>query len=169
MHDHTPERVEEEQPDKLSLALEPESAAIFCEYMSQKQSSIARDKENDKKSTNYLIVDIGGGTVDISAHCLVNGLEPHIKVIHPPTGNDCGGTKVNDKFKKFLVDLVKDTEFDRFVSTENQVVNSRNQFVLDVLLNEKFELQKKVFGEDNKNYKCGIELPSAFFKTYEDP
>ena len=135
--------------------------------MSQKQSSIARDKENDKKSTNYLIVDIGGGTVDISAHCLVSGLEPHIKVILPPTGNDCGGTKVNDKFKKFLVDLVKDTEFDRFVSTESQVVNSRNQFILDVLLKEKFEMQKKVFGEDNKNYKGGIELPSAFFKTYE--
>ena len=132
--------------------------------MSRKQSSAVKDEE---KSTNYLIVDIGGGTVDISAHCVEKGLEPQIKVILPPTGNDCGGTKVNKKFKEFLKYLVKDNEFDRFVSTANTVINSRNMFVLDVLVNEKFEMQKKVFGEDEKHYRGGIELPSAFFKTYE--
>ena len=169
VHNYIPERVEEEQPDKLSLALEPESAAIFCQYMSQNQSSNnpANDGDIELKSTNYLIVDIGGGTVDISAHCLARGIEPHIKVIHPPTGNNCGGTRVNDNFKIFLEDMVKDTEFHRFTSTPDQLTNSRNSYILDLLLNEKFEMQKKVFNEDDTNYKGGIELPSAFFETYE--
>ena len=166
VHNYTPEHIEEEKPDKLSLALEPESAAIFCQYMSQKQR-FNSDWDFDKKSTNYLIVDIGGGTVDISAHCLVRDPEPHIRVIHPPTGNNYGGTQVNEKFKQFLKDMVKDPGFDRFVSTNDQVINSRNQFILDLLLKEKFELQKKVFEKNDKNYKGVIELPSAFFKTYE--
>ena len=165
-HDHTPERMEEKQPDKLSLALEPESAAIFCQYMSQKQSS-SNLTEGDRNLTSYLIVDIGGGTVDISAHCLVGGPEPHIRVIYPPTGNDCGGTKVNNNFKQFLGSIVKDIKFDRYFSTADPVINSRNQFTLDVLVNEKFEMQKKVFKESDKAYKGEIELPSTFFKTYE--
>lgn len=134
--------------------------------MSQNQSF--NHDSDDEASVSYLIVDIGGGTVDISAHCLVRGPEPHIKVIHPPTGNDCGGKKINDAFKKFLEDLVKDNGFSRFTSTGDPAEISGNQVELNELLNEMFEAQKVLFGENYvRGYKGGIELPSAFFKEYE--
>ena len=123
---------------------------------------------DDEASVSYLIVDIGGGTVDISTHCLVRNPEPHINVIYPPTGNDCGGKKINDAFKKFLEDLVKDNGFSCFTSTGDPAENSGNQVELNKLLNEMFEAQKVLFGENYvRGYKGGIELPSAFFKEYE--
>ena len=43
---------------------------------------------------NYLVVDIGGGTVDLASHCIVGS---HIEEIAPPAGSFCGGTAVNVK------------------------------------------------------------------------
>ena len=165
---HNPEKVEEENPEKLSLALEPESAAIYCQYKSQMQSSNSDDEDSNKKSTSYLIVDIGGGTMDISAHCLVRDPEPHIKVIHEPTGNDCGGVRINENFEAFLEDLVRDPKFHRFLTMYNEIINSRHQNFLDQLIHENFETQKKIFGEMFNKYKGIIELPQVFFKTYKD-
>jgi hypothetical protein len=162
---HVPDEIDEEKPDKLSLALEPESAAIYCQYISQKQGSF---KISKKKSTSYLIVDIGGGTVDISAHCLVANPEPHIRVIHEPTGNNCGGTRINEEFRHFLAELVHDTKFfGQFLSTHDKIKNSTNQNVLDQLINEQFEVQKKIFGEMFQKYKGSIELPCVFYSTYK--
>ena len=42
-----------------------------------------------------MVLDIGGGTVDITAYQIEDGV---IEVIAIPTGNDCGGTKVNEQF-----------------------------------------------------------------------
>ena len=166
---HISEQIEEDNPDKLSLALEPESAAIFCQNMSQRQAALFCRADTPSITTSYLIVDIGGGTVDISAHRLMEDPEPHIRVIHPPTGNDCGGTRVNREFERFLQDLVRDTGFDRFVGTPNVTTNAKNQVYLNELLYESFERQKKVFGdkgEMSSSGKLSIELPSSFIKTY---
>ena len=58
------------------------------------------------KSDCYLVLDIGGGTVDITAHRLDSSR--NIEVLNVPTGNDWGGTKVNKEFSKFLQKLVND-------------------------------------------------------------
>ena len=91
---------DEAAPDKLSLALEPESAAIYCQSMSQQQLAAYCDADKPYTSQCYLLVDVGGGTVDITAHTVAT--QNQIKVVQPPTGNDCGGTKVNKQFKIFL-------------------------------------------------------------------
>ena len=42
-----------------------------------------------------MVIDIGGGTVDITAHVEVDG---GIVVENIPTGNAWGGTQVNEAF-----------------------------------------------------------------------
>jgi molecular chaperone DnaK (HSP70) len=164
-----PNCVEDNQPDKLSLALEPESAAIFCQNMSQKQHASYCQVGAPFTATSYLIVDIGGGTVDISAHQIMRDPEPHIRVIHPPTGNSCGGSMVNKEFEKFLQDMVRDKGFHRFVSGHSEIVNAKNRVYMNELLNENFEKQKKIFadkGGGTTSRKLSIELPAQFYKTY---
>ena len=166
---NVPDCVEEHQPDKLSLALEPESAAIFCLNMSQEQHTSHRQPDTPFTATSYLIVDIGGGTVDISAHQLMRDPQPHVRVLHPPTGNSCGGSMVNKEFEKFLQDIVQDSVFERFVSGDSEIVNARNRAYMNELLNETFEQQKKIFAEKSERSRIGrlsIELPAQFYKTY---
>ena len=168
-------RVKEEKPDKLSLALEPESAAIFCQYRPKLENTPKENQDDEKivesTTTSYLVVDIGGGTVDISAHCIDRDPEPHIKVIHPPTGNDLGGSRINGEFRKFLEDLVQDPDFTSFVATPDRVKNARNRIKLDELLNKTFEMEKKTFCQTLHNKSSGkiiIELPRYFVRVYGD-
>ena len=164
-----PEHTREDHPDKLSLALEPESAAIFCQNMLERQASSVAHSDVPLRAASYIIVDIGGGTVDISAHHVVRDPQPHIRVIHPPTGNDWGGTRVNREFEKFLQSLVKDNEFTRFLSTPDELKNARNKVFMNELLNENFETQKKMFAETDEDSTSDmwlIELPTAFIREY---
>lgn len=52
--------------DKLSIALEPEAAALYCRYLPvEKLLGVAKDEEAPKLKTfcpgaEYLIVDLGG-------------------------------------------------------------------------------------------------------------
>ena len=118
----------------------------------------------------YLVIDIGGGTVDISAmHRVVEDGETHIRVLHPPIGNDYGGAQVNKRFQDFLETLVHDKGLQRLLSTGDESANARNQAALNELLNETFEQQKRMFG--NQEHKTGhnrlqFEFPYDFWETY---
>ena len=163
-----PEHVNEDHPDKLSLALEPESAAIFCQNMLEKQVT-SFPPSDTPRAASYIIVDIGGGTVDISAHHVVRDPLPHIKVIHPPTGNDWGGTKVNQEFEKFLQNLVQDIGFYRFLCTSDEAKNAKHKVYLNELLYDYFERQKKAFAdadEESSSEMWMIELPTPFIREY---
>ena len=43
---------------------------------------------------------------------MAGGADPHIRVIHSPTGNGCGAASVNSGFRDFLGDLLQDEEFE---------------------------------------------------------
>ncbi|XP_069123375.1 heat shock 70 kDa protein 12B-like isoform X2 [Argopecten irradians] len=85
--------------DKLMLALEPEVAALYCRYLPG--TSGGKD-ENDILSIlhhggRYMVVDIGGGTVDIAVH-EVSGNGKKVTEILPASGGDWGGESVNKSF-----------------------------------------------------------------------
>ena len=119
---HSLEPPNEQHPEKLSLALEPESAAIYCQMMKRNQLAQHCQASEPFTASSYLIIDIGGGTVDISAHPVVEKVETYIHVVYPPTGNDCGGTRVNKEFRGFLQTLVQDEGFQRFLCTGDESV-----------------------------------------------
>ena len=160
----------EKDPDKLSLALEPECAAIYCQSMSSKQQVAAYcQAEMPYQSTCYLVVDIGGGTVDISAHKVSSTPDRHLQVVHPPTGNDCGGSKVNKEFEKFLETLVDDNGFSKYLQSRDPVINANHSADLNELVNKTFEEQKVIFGsKGGVGLKVAIRLPFSFLDVYKD-
>ena len=121
----------------------------------------------------YLVVDIGGGTVDISAHRVSSTPDQHIQVVHPPTGNDCGGLRVNKEFAMFLEGLVNDEGFSRYLQKNDPVTNAKHSAELNELINETFEAQKIIFGSKGgvgarANSKLAIRLPFTFLDFYKD-
>ena len=163
----------EKDPDKLSLALEPECAAIYCQSLSEQQVAEYCKAQKPYQSTCYLVVDIGGGTVDISAHRVSSAADKYIQVVHPPTGNDCGGSRVNKKFEKFLERLVNDEGFSRYLQKNDPETNAKNSADLNELVNRIFEDQKVIFGRKGgvgarATSKFCIRLPFRFLSIYKD-
>jgi len=167
--------IEDSNPDHLSLALESESAALYCHEM-LKLGKVAPFCENPSgkiKPHSYVMLDIGGGTVDISAHKVVefnkNGV-PVVEETIPSTGNDCGGTKVNQEFRKFLEILFNDEGFSKYVDTPDALANVRNKCELNNLINTVFEEQKQMFGRQpkEKRREVVLRLNASFLDVYQD-
>lgn len=94
------------------FALEPEAAAIYC----QKEFALIERAHNVKNnSCHYLIVDCGGGTVDIAAHKLTRHENGSLKIeelVHVH-GGPLGGFAVNDQFEKMFVNICKFSDDDK--------------------------------------------------------
>ncbi|XP_060591180.1 heat shock 70 kDa protein 12A-like [Ruditapes philippinarum] len=94
------------QGKNLSLCLEPEAASIYCRHLpvskctEQEVTSISQFSPG----TKYLVLDAGGGTVDITVHEVTdNG---NLKELHKASGGAWGGTKVDEAFEEFLSSIV---------------------------------------------------------------
>lgn len=77
--------------DRLLLVLEPEAAAIYCQE---------RDQAQLESKKRFMVVDCGGGTVDITSHQVSpqGGLDE----IAEGTGGPYGSTYVDQEFRKYL-------------------------------------------------------------------
>ena len=158
-------------PDEreLSLAPEHECAAIYCQSMSSKQQVAPCCPA--EKSSCYLVVDIGGGTGDISAHrVLTSTPDQRIEVmLQSLITNDWGGSRVNREFQKLLGKLVSDERFSKYLETKDRVTCAKNYAELNELVNEKFEKQKVTFGNKGGiGTKTTICLPFTFLDIYKD-
>ena len=111
---------------------EPEAAALFCQYDFLKQQNLY-DYEK-----SYLVVDCGGGTVDIAAHKMTRkqGKNPIIEELAPPSGDECGGFAVNDQFELLLQRILK-------ISTDTFLKLKENCSVKwNKMINDDFEKSK---------------------------
>ena len=90
--------------EKLTIALEPEVASIFCQKLKTDRVEDTTDFTATVKSgMKYMVIDLGGGTADISVHQLqFNGT---IHEVIPPDGGPCGGNSIDDAFYKFVCDI----------------------------------------------------------------
>ena len=149
----------EVNPDKLSLALEPESAALYSQEMVGDQIASDPSAAIIKRPSDYMVIDIGGGTVDITAHIEVDG---GIVVENIPTGNAWGGTQVNEAFSKLLQGIVNDPGFSKFLDTEEQ---SQRMASLNNMFYNEFEKQKVLFGRC-KTEEIAISLPKMVVGFY---
>ncbi|XP_011407516.1 PREDICTED: heat shock 70 kDa protein 12A-like [Amphimedon queenslandica] len=148
-------------PDKLSLALEPEAAALYSQEIVGDQIKSDPGTSIIPRPSDYMVIDAGGGTIDITAHIEVdNG----IVVENIPTGNAWGGTQVNEALSQFLQRIVGDPEFKTFLHTEKR---SQHMAALNNMLYNEFEKQKILFGQQKSNV-IAINLPKMFAKHYEE-
>ena len=150
----------EVNPDKLSLALEPESAALYSQENVGDQIKSDPSAAAIGRPTNYMVIDIGGGTVDITVHVEVGGA---IQVDNVPTGNAWGGTQVNEAFSQLLQKLVCDPKYEKFLRIGPR---SKQMSVVNDLLYDEFETQKLLFGQ-RKNKEIAVSLPNKFVKHYD--
>ena len=114
-----------------------------------------------------MVIDIGGGTVDITVQDY-NEAANKVSVVLTPTGNAWGGTTVNKAFSDLLEDIVGDREFDGFI--HHKAVNSA---MLNKLLYNEFEEEKKKFGDTYKataaaSDELTVNLPNSFVEYYGD-
>ncbi|VDI16587.1 Hypothetical predicted protein [Mytilus galloprovincialis] len=91
--------------DNLSISLEPEAASIYCQHLpTEKLSGAESGFTMSKEGTKYMIVDLGGGTVDITVHEKLAG--GGLTEISRATGGDCGGTSIDADFIQLLVKIL---------------------------------------------------------------
>lgn len=89
--------------DNLSLAYESEVAAVYCRHLPKKMLVGLRGRDllqSFNKGRKFMVLDLGGGTCDISVMEVVN--DGNIEHIRKATGGAWGGGKVNEEFSVFL-------------------------------------------------------------------
>lgn len=78
------------------LSLEPEAAALAC---IQEQKLLQQDR-----CSEYMVIDAGGGTVDIVAH-RIDQNSKGLEELCPPSGGPWGSTAIDTRFISLLDDL----------------------------------------------------------------
>ena len=96
----------------LHMISEPEAAATYA--------LDALDPHDIKINDTFLLVDAGGGTVDLIAYT-VTTLKPliNVKETGPGSGSKCGSTFLNQRFQQFLEEkFLDDDDWDHEVLDE---------------------------------------------------
>ncbi|KAM9344464.1 heat shock 70 kDa protein 12A-like [Pholidichthys leucotaenia] len=108
----------------LIIALEPEAASVWCKklaadgFITLNHDGVTLDQQ---PGTQYIVVDCGGGTIDVTVHEVLPG--GSLKELHKASGNGLGGQTVDRKFKEFLREIFCDgvwEEFEREFPSEVQ-------------------------------------------------
>lgn len=90
--------------DQLIIALEPEAASIYCKQLPVERLEGANTNSVFPPGSKYLVLDAGGGTVDITVHEIVqNG---YLHELERASGGDWGGISVDNAFKNTLAEIV---------------------------------------------------------------
>ncbi|XP_033742695.1 heat shock 70 kDa protein 12A-like isoform X2 [Pecten maximus] len=148
------------EDNQLTLALEPEAASLYCRRV---PNSVVRHPgdgpsiANFQAGAKYLIMDLGGGTIDITAHEVLE--DGHLKEINEPTGGYWGGLRVNEEFTRFLQRL-----FGQDVLTE-----LKENYPADwQAIADDFELKKCAYDPNGVMGKITIRIPLTLVEEYEN-
>uniref|UniRef100_A0A4W6FIT4 Heat shock protein family A (Hsp70) member 12A.2 n=1 Tax=Lates calcarifer TaxID=8187 RepID=A0A4W6FIT4_LATCA len=101
----------------LVIALEPEAASVWCKKLPAEgfiTQNHGGDSLEHSPGTQYIVVDCGGGTIDITVHEVLDG--GALKELHKASGNDLGGQTVDKKFKEFLREIFCHGVWDEYES-----------------------------------------------------
>ncbi|XP_053400020.1 heat shock 70 kDa protein 12A-like [Mercenaria mercenaria] len=104
--------------ENLVIALEPEAASLFCMHLPVDKMSMEGSMSDSmrvspfSKGTKYMVVDVGGGTVDITLHEVIES--DKLKELDSANGGAWGGTRVDAAYENFLKKITGDKAFKRF-------------------------------------------------------
>ncbi|KAL3878441.1 hypothetical protein ACJMK2_030791 [Sinanodonta woodiana] len=144
---------------QLTIALEPEAAALYCKYLPMGKLTGSDDSGFSAFSvgTKYMLIDLGGGTADITVH-EVESAEA-VRELHKPSGGAWGGVKVDEAF----LDLLKDLAGADVVRTFTE------EYTEDFLdLFREFELVKRQIKLDmTEKPKVRVKIPVSFYDIFK--
>ncbi|KAJ9584733.1 hypothetical protein L9F63_020938, partial [Diploptera punctata] len=174
---------EPQRPEGLLIALEPEAASICCRKLRLNQLVPERFPENGEtkmkrvsnstlslplehtgnklvleestEGTRYMVVDCGGGTVDITVHEL-SECHGTLRELHKATGGPWGSMGVDFEFEK-LLDEVFEAEF------MTQFKLKRPAAYIELMLS--FEARKRS-ASHHRDSTFNIFPPFAFIDYY---
>lgn len=128
------------QSERLCIALEPEAAALYCQHKQRMIDEYAgKSIARIRQGSNYLLIDIGGGTVDIVAHKKL--IHDKVEELCSASGNHCGGTRIDQKFMQIIETIVG----------ENVMKGLKTEYALDHLeFIRKLEILKRGVGKREK-------------------
>ncbi|KAL3878539.1 hypothetical protein ACJMK2_030879 [Sinanodonta woodiana] len=136
--------------DQLLIALEPEAASIFCQHLPlELVSGTEGGFKPFQLGSKYLVLDAGGGTIDITVHQVMD--DRALRELHRASGGDWGGTKVDNAFTDLLTDIVGNDVM--------REVDKKDKSDLMDLFRE-FEVKKRTFKTDMKG-KINMKVPIA--------
>ncbi|XP_052793879.1 heat shock 70 kDa protein 12A-like [Mya arenaria] len=136
---------------RLKLALEPEAASVYC-----KTVPLERRQDDEQRltlgpfciATRYLVLDIGGGTVDVTVH----EVKPDgtLKELHKASGGAWGGTKVDQAYMELYENLLGKDVMEEF----------KHKSKFDFLdMHRDFEIKKRNLNIESEN--INIRLSAA--------
>lgn len=164
-----------DSPDQLIIALEPEAASIYCRKLRMHQlvpdappptrlylfRDIIPDLNVDpavegKQGTRYMVVDCGGGTVDITVHEL-HDQHGTLKELHKATGGPYGSVGIDIEFEKLLYEIFGADFMEQFKL-------KRPAGFVDLMV--AFEARKRN-ASPYKDTPLNISLPFSFIDYYK--
>ncbi|RWS04957.1 heat shock 70 kDa protein 12A-like protein [Dinothrombium tinctorium] len=165
-----------QQPEQLLIALEPEAASIYCRRLRLNQlipDAVFKQKRSllspplsefvcderavcEEKGTRYMVVDCGGGTVDITVH-EIQDKQGSLKELHKATGGAFGSVGVDAEFEKLLENIFGVDFMDHFKT------KLTSGFV-DLMT--AFEARKRS-ATTTQTTPSNISLPFSFINSYK--
>ena len=168
-------------PSQLLIALEPEAASIYCRKLKQRELVADEDllgspnmhhlRTNSpgrkgmlasgvpvsaefKTGTRYMIVDCGGGTVDLTVHEMEDA--GTLKELYKASGGAWGAIGVDTEFENLLIKIFG---IDFVVSFKN----TKPAGWVDLMI--AFEAKKRT-ASPSKSNPLNISLPFSFIEHY---
>ncbi|RIA87535.1 hypothetical protein C1645_807261 [Glomus cerebriforme] len=133
--------IESESSKKLQFTTEPEAAALYC---------MNKLREHDLLTigTIFMIVDCGGGTVDLTTRMLIE--DNKLSEITERIGNFCGSTFIDNEFIEFLREKLGTRAIDKLIE------NHYGQY--QIIIQEFCQSAKNLFtGDKGFLYELDIE------------
>ncbi|CAC5385494.1 unnamed protein product [Mytilus coruscus] len=138
----------------LLIALEPEAASIYCQYLpTEKLNGAEEGFTMSEVGTKYMIIDLGGGTADITVH--EKQQDGKLKELCQATGDACGGTSIDNEFFQLMVKIVG-------APLMNSLSTMDPSAYLDLF--REFETVKRTISP-NKSGKMNFTVPFAALDT----
>ncbi|KAH3840692.1 heat shock 70 kDa protein 12A-like isoform X1 [Dreissena polymorpha] len=136
----------------LLLALEPEAASMCCKYLPVERMETRIECFSPR--SKYLVLDAGGGTVDITVH-EVNP-DGTLKELHKANGGPWGGTTVDQAFLDFLSEILGADVLQTFRD------GHRDDYI-DLL--REFETRKRAVKPDSDS-RVTFKMPISLHELY---
>ncbi|XP_063048346.1 heat shock 70 kDa protein 12A isoform X3 [Engraulis encrasicolus] len=163
--------VPRDNPEQLLIALEPEAASIYCRKLRLHQmvdldtrtgTAVNGYSPNENvgagmtQGDRYVVVDCGGGTVDLTVH-QIRMPEGHLKELYKASGGPHGSIGIDYEFEKLLCKIFGQDFIDQFKI-------KRPAAWVDLMI--AFESRKRAAAPERTN-PLNINLPFSFIDYYK--
>ncbi|XP_060577874.1 heat shock 70 kDa protein 12B-like, partial [Ruditapes philippinarum] len=143
--------------NQLVIALEPEAASVWCQGLKTEIQQCDERKAFGISAvgTRYMIVDLGGGTADITVH----EKRPNntLLEIHEPIGGPWGGTEVDKNFINLFELIFGASEWEEY---------KRNELEDLLYMYRDFEAKKRNV-QLTSSKQMILKVPSSLKEYYE--